>query len=319
MDFLQNLMTRHQSKLTQPQGAIPGLIVQPRQKLRFEGGSESLMQSTDMNQENFADAQMPEETADLRLLTAAVFEEFDREVARSGEYGNKNTDREINKSLHKSADKRTYKSLDKLSAKTRDNKSGLDHLVMESIGQIPAKSDFISTASLPAREQHFIQPSIQPSIQSGMQLDMQQGLQPKAKNSISGSTQNSIQNGVLDRNQNNTLQNKQHSAQSIAGFMNTAQPVFASQPASSPTPLLNSGLLQTPDWLSQIQADMQDRWQALNQQAQAEAVINVTIGRVEVRAVRADSPQAPRKKSALPSGVMTLDSYLKQRDSRGPV
>ncbi|SFG14154.1 hypothetical protein [Neptunomonas qingdaonensis] len=317
MDFLQNLMIRHQTETTQPIAGLhrAAVIVQPRQKLRFESGSESLMPAADMSQANLSDAQIPEESADLRPLTAAVFEELDREVARDSEYGNKNIDRDINKSLHKSADKGTNEPLNKLSAKAGGNESGLDHPAMEPIGQMPGKSASMSRASLPANEQHLIQAS----IQSGMQLDMQQGLQPNAKNSIPGSTQNSIQHGVLDRNQKSTLQNKLHSAQSIAGFMNTPQHVLASQLTSSPAPLLNSGLLQTPDWLSQIQADLQDRWQELNQQAQAEPVINVTIGRVEVRAVRADSPQPPRKKSALPSGVMTLDSYLKQRDSRGPV
>ncbi len=45
-------------------------------------------------------------------------------------------------------------------------------------------------------------------------------------------------------------------------------------------------------------------------------IVNVTIGRVEVRAV----PQEPQKKktaSKKPSGVMTLDDYLKQREGGG--
>jgi len=42
-------------------------------------------------------------------------------------------------------------------------------------------------------------------------------------------------------------------------------------------------------------------------------VINVTIGRVEVRAVHTEAPKNARH-SNKPAGVMTLDDYLKKRE-----
>ncbi|MCF6256971.1 MAG: hypothetical protein L3K25_11860 [Gammaproteobacteria bacterium] len=76
-----------------------------------------------------------------------------------------------------------------------------------------------------------------------------------------------------------------------------------------------AGLLQTPDWLAEIQSSLTERWQALNAQTEPEPVINVTIGRVEVRAVQTDSPtqSQPDKK---PSGVMSLSDYLEQRNKQ---
>ncbi|MCF6218064.1 MAG: hypothetical protein L3J94_04750 [Gammaproteobacteria bacterium] len=69
--------------------------------------------------------------------------------------------------------------------------------------------------------------------------------------------------------------------------------------------------LEPPSWLSGIEAQFQQHLQA--QEVKAEPVINVTIGRIEVRAVQAEKPksaQAPKK----PTGVMTLDEYLQRRE-----
>ncbi len=76
-----------------------------------------------------------------------------------------------------------------------------------------------------------------------------------------------------------------------------------------------SGLLQTPNWLAQRQADINQRWQQSNTHAATEPVVNVTIGRIEVRAIQTEKKQHTTPKK--PSGVMSLDAYLKQRESRG--
>ncbi|WP_141737079.1 hypothetical protein [Marinobacter sp. X15-166B] len=78
-----------------------------------------------------------------------------------------------------------------------------------------------------------------------------------------------------------------------------------------------TGALQIPDWLAAIQSELGNRWRERNQRAQSEPVVNVTIGRVEVRAIqdKADKPAQARHR---PSGVMTLEAYLQQRDRRGP-
>ncbi len=69
--------------------------------------------------------------------------------------------------------------------------------------------------------------------------------------------------------------------------------------------------LEPPSWLPEIESQINQRLQEI--EAKAEPVVNVTIGRVEVRAVQSETPkQAKHQKK--PIGVMSLDDYLKQRD-----
>lgn len=76
------------------------------------------------------------------------------------------------------------------------------------------------------------------------------------------------------------------------------------------------GSFQIPDWLTGMQTDINNRWREINAKSQAEPVINVTIGRVEVRAINMESAK-PGTASKKPTGVMSLDDYLKQRESKG--
>lgn len=80
--------------------------------------------------------------------------------------------------------------------------------------------------------------------------------------------------------------------------------------------LEQAGAMQIPDWLTDMQADFNARWQRMNTQTKTEPVINVTIGRIEVRAVQAETTKKP-KAHHKPSGVMSLDDYLRQRENRG--
>jgi hypothetical protein len=94
----------------------------------------------------------------------------------------------------------------------------------------------------------------------------------------------------------------------------SSEPAFAA--AEPPRQSEPKGSLQIPDWLADIQAELHNHWREINQQVESEPVVNVTIGRVEVRAVQ-DKPAKQAKARNRPSGVMTLDAYLKQRDRRG--
>ena len=49
-----------------------------------------------------------------------------------------------------------------------------------------------------------------------------------------------------------------------------------------------------------------------------DSVINVTIGRVEVKAVQNDTQKNARQ-TKKPTGVMTLDDYLKRRNAGGAI
>ncbi|MFA6162545.1 MAG: hypothetical protein WC685_03840 [Methylobacter sp.] len=76
------------------------------------------------------------------------------------------------------------------------------------------------------------------------------------------------------------------------------------------------GSLQIPAWLTGMQTDLNSRWREINAQSQAEPVINVTIGRVEIRATNPESAK-PGRADKKPTGVMSLDDYLKQRENKG--
>ncbi len=79
--------------------------------------------------------------------------------------------------------------------------------------------------------------------------------------------------------------------------------------------LQQPGLLQIPNWLTQMQADINTRGQEIYNKTETEPVVNVTIGRVEVLATQVQTPKK-LKETAKPSGVMSLDEYLKQRERR---
>jgi hypothetical protein len=86
--------------------------------------------------------------------------------------------------------------------------------------------------------------------------------------------------------------------------------------ASDNRDISRDGSLEPPTWLSDMQTEFNRRWNELNSKPEPEPVINVTIGRVEVRAVQADTPKKTQRKKK-PSSVMSLDAYLNQRESRG--
>lgn len=78
-----------------------------------------------------------------------------------------------------------------------------------------------------------------------------------------------------------------------------------------------SGLLQIPEWLEEMRDDLSGRLQALNANTKTEPIVNVTIGRIEVKALPADSVKQSKVRINKPSGVMSLDDYLKLRERRG--
>jgi hypothetical protein len=76
------------------------------------------------------------------------------------------------------------------------------------------------------------------------------------------------------------------------------------------------GAFQIPFWLSGMQTELNNRWREINAKPHAEPVINVTIGRVEVRAINTETVK-PSAVQGKPKGVLSLDDYLKQRESKG--
>lgn len=78
---------------------------------------------------------------------------------------------------------------------------------------------------------------------------------------------------------------------------------------------LQTGLFQTPEWLAEIRSDLQKRVREPSAQQPSEPVINVTIGRVEIRATSAPAAQ-PSAAGNQPRGIMSLDDYLEKRNGR---
>jgi hypothetical protein len=77
------------------------------------------------------------------------------------------------------------------------------------------------------------------------------------------------------------------------------------------------GLLQIPTWFSERQSELHEGNGLFLKasRVETEPVTNVTIGRIEVRATPREVERSGRKKK--PSGVMSLDKYLRQRTKGG--
>lgn len=80
--------------------------------------------------------------------------------------------------------------------------------------------------------------------------------------------------------------------------------------------LFQSGMLQTPNWLNELQTSLNARWQEMNARETSETVVNITIGRIEVKAAPSFTAQQTKARAKV-TGVMNLDDYLKQRENRG--
>jgi hypothetical protein len=73
------------------------------------------------------------------------------------------------------------------------------------------------------------------------------------------------------------------------------------------------GLLEAPAWLSHKQSELPKELFLMESKAEVEPVINVTIGRIEVRAVKQQEPPPPRR-FVPPKPKLSLDDYLEQQN-----
>jgi len=91
---------------------------------------------------------------------------------------------------------------------------------------------------------------------------------------------------------------------------------FPAEPVNAAAISSQAGTLQPPAWLKDLQTSLNARWRETDTHAHADPVINVTIGRIEVRAINTE-PVKPSAAQGKPKGVLSLDDYLKQRESKG--
>ncbi|MGH8474296.1 MAG: hypothetical protein ACRER2_00745 [Methylococcales bacterium] len=94
------------------------------------------------------------------------------------------------------------------------------------------------------------------------------------------------------------------------------KPIELRAEAVNPSRDNSAGTLHVPAWLADLQAQLNTRLQAAHVDIKPEPVINVTIGRVEIRAVNPER-QKIAETPAKPKGVLSLDDYLKQREHKG--
>lgn len=73
------------------------------------------------------------------------------------------------------------------------------------------------------------------------------------------------------------------------------------------------GLFGIPTWLSSYNNSFAEERQNKKTEQPSQKVINVTIGRVEVRATRSEAKEPAKKKAKPARQVMSLEEYLKQR------
>jgi len=94
----------------------------------------------------------------------------------------------------------------------------------------------------------------------------------------------------------------------------TARPGIASASPGA-VGLLRSGSQQLPAWLSEIGAEVQNIRQKHFGATPPEPTVNVSIGRVEIRAARTPTAK-PSRTSDLKTGIMSLETYLERRNGR---
>ena len=137
---------------------------------------------------------------------------------------------------------------------------------------------------------------------------------------------NNLDRSVVTRPDNDDDTEKDRAAQPllVAPLFDVSEKVGSSDTdqerqytfASDNRDISRDGSLEPPTWFSDMQAEFNRRWNELDSKSEPEPVINVTIGRVEVRAVQADAPKKAKHQKK-PSGVMSLDEYLNRRERRG--
>ena len=78
---------------------------------------------------------------------------------------------------------------------------------------------------------------------------------------------------------------------------------------------IEPGGIQTPQWLAETSSRLQDRPETHAAQESAEPVINVSIGRIEIRTTAKAPPRQPAANKK-PRSIMSLDDYLDKRNRR---
>lgn len=318
MDFIQSLMTRNQNDNTQAQ-TLSGnrLIVQPRQPLRFE--EKSVKENAHVPvQDNDSPHKSRDDSPHIRSeLSANMWpqEQSSLEPNKTDPVQNHyslETDNKIpelnlynpelnlyNPDLKTNPLGKNQELFFNNSTETSSYKDAFDGPFSAPFISSNRRENSVSQEKLLSEEK---QPPLM--VDHALNQRIQTVLQSLSTNT------HTVTNISTD-DQSHQSESARFASQSASSVL--GKPGGKQQTASEQN--ISAGELQTPDWLAELRSGLQQRWQTQNQVANVEPVINVTIGRVDVRAVTENTaPQVNTRKK--PVSTMTLESYLEQRDRR---
>ena len=299
--FLQNLITRHQENGVNPIGSH---IVQPRPKSRFENDSNAgaafNQHSQDIepivvdNQSSHGPIIAPRHPTNADNLNQSISHLTDNEnelisaliLPREPKFITQETTNFINKKKEQTE----FAQKTELSPETTD----------QSHSQVLSPGD-----ELNQRIQTIL---FRLNSQQPQRTDKPLLSEPRQHSATSSTAV------VFDKNQLTGSGEFHIKPEEIFGFeqQNSAQKQNIGNRATQ-REIHQTGSLQAPDWLTKMQSDLNSRWREMNTQGKSEPVVNVTIGRVEVRADH-EEPVKQNNPQNKPSGIMSLDDYLNQRN-----
>ena len=308
--FFRNLLDRHQqSSLVQAESRI----VAPRPKSIFEGDTETVFSHQNISFENnnaslFTDASAYLDSDDGDMSAVAVRNNRDQALAQQ------NTPKHYKKNI-----RHTY-------ATFGDDNSiggpGIDGHMKNATGEPHAHmlspeppSDIITSQNNNKKQNFNNQAVISEQRDSNSERADSQSSRPSdpLKERIQTLLQHfeEPRSGFVPSGKNSA-----NAQEHLAARMNTDTPPLNTNTQLAQQTAKSHGLLQPPGGLAEIQSELNKHLEKISAQA-PDPVVNITIDRIEVKASQ-PSPNTETQAKHQPSGVMSLDEYLAQRNRKHP-
>lgn len=301
--FLRNIITRHSVGKIRHESSH---IVEPRLKSRFEADSSTGSSLAQHGSEI--------DPATASVVAASVGEELSRNqhvppsLRRDSRQGNPASDR-----LDDELDDQIAALTEKSEQESMARKTPVDKTQQKRNHGIDVQTETAQITEPKSSQRLCVSDDLDQRIQIILhRLDSKQGQNTGHQLSVVAGKKLNPSNTVNSAKA--ALEEFPLVAEPALGFEHAGRrrpQSIENHPASTKTH--QSGLLQTPEWVAEIKTDLKNRYRKINTQAGPEPVVNVTIGRVEVRAVQTVSVKQAKTRNK-PSGIMSLDDYLKQRN-----
>ena len=297
--ILRNIINRHQSGGV---GLEASQIVQPRQRSRFEsaGSSGEIIAQHEIEIEP-ATSSASEQTSSSSPRSAHQR----TDTAKSSSNAAPQTD-VVNESVRLSSP-----SLDQLAEQTpsittenKGSQHAKDQVVLNQVSEQSRGRDLSTRTGLRPR----IRTVLQRLDKQQLKTDNQQSTGAMQAETAALNTSMGFDTGSAAESKESVVSPEQNQILAHNGSEKSSTEIRGDQGYAD-----QSGLLQIPDWLTAMQIDLSNRWQQIKSLSAPESVVNVTIGRVEVKAVNSDSLKQAKAKTK-PRGIMSLGEYLQRRN-----